>query len=162
MDINFNEITAGVMIKLSDNIEKDDILSSDEKLLENQSNIDTISKTCLKKIDEGFIDRVTFNKGGFIVCGDNLLQQCSDSDVEKVFSHLGIKGVISKSFNEKHKDNLIKNNIIPMKFVDAKEYDEVGLYDILKVKNLLEDLSKGIVEVVNITKGDSFFVKTEL
>ncbi|MBU5335718.1 hypothetical protein [Intestinibacter bartlettii] len=162
MDINFNEITSGVMIKLSDNIEKDDILSSDEKFLEDQSNIDIIAKTCFKKIDKGFINRVTFNKGGFIVCGDNLLQQSSDSDVEKVFSHLGIKGIIAKSFNEKHKDNLIKNGIIPMQFIDDKQYNDVGLYDILKVKNLLEDLSKGIVEVVNITKGDSFFVKTEL
>ena len=49
-----------------------------------------------------------------------------------------------------------------MKFIDSKEYDEVGLYDILKVKNLLEGVYKGILEVVNITKGDSFFVKLEL
>ena len=49
-----------------------------------------------------------------------------------------------------------------MKFVYPEEYNEVGLYDVLKVKNLLEDLSKGILEVVNITKGDSFWVKLEL
>ncbi len=166
MQIDFNEITAGVMIKLEDNITVGDIITKGneinlgEKSLEDD-NIDTLSKTCLKKIDEGFVDRVNFNKGGFIVAGDNFVEGPS-GDVEKVFSHLGIKGIIAKSFDIKHKENLIKNGIIPMKFVNSDEYNEVGLYDILKVKNLLEDLSKGILEVVNITKGDSFLVKLEL
>lgn len=162
MKINFNEITAGVMIKVDDNIKVNDIIDCDEKLLNDESNIESISKTCFNKIDKEFINRVNFNKGGFIVCGDNFLEDSINDDIEKVFLHLGIKGVIAKSFNKKHKDNLIKNGILPMEFANSKEYNEVGLYDILKVKNLLEDLSKGILEVVNITKGDSFLVKLEL
>lgn len=156
MDIEFNELTAGVMIKLKDDIKSSDVLDKDKGSLED------ISKTCFKKIDEGFIDRINLNQGGFIVCEHNFIEDKEDINIAEVFSHLGIKGIIAKSFDEKHKDNLIKNKIIPMTFIDSKEYDEVGLYDILKVKNLLEDLSKKILEVVNITKGDSFFVKLEL
>ena len=156
MDIEFNELTAGVMIKLKDDIKSSDILDKDKGSLED------ISNTCFKKIDEGFIDRINLNQGGFIVCGDNFIKDKENRNIAEVFSHLGIKGIIAKSFDEKHKDNLIKNRIIPMKFIDSKEYDEVGLYDILKVKNLLEGVYKGILEVVNITKGDSFFVKLEL
>ena len=162
MKINFNEMTAGVMIKVDDNIKSNDIIDCDEKLLDDKSNIDSISKNCFNKIDKEFINRVNFNKGGFIVCGDDFLEDSCDDNVEKVFSYLGIKGIFAKSFNKKHKDNLIKNGILPMKFVYPEEYNEVGLYDILKVKNLLEDLSKGILEVINITKGDSFLVKLEL
>ena len=46
-----------------------------------------------------------------------------------------------------------------MEFVNSDEYDKVGLYDILKLKNLYEDLPKGILEVINITKGTNFWVK---
>lgn len=162
MKINFNEITAGVMIKVDDNIKESDIIDCEKELLDDKSNIDSISKDCFNKIDKEFINRVNFNKGGFIVCGDNFLEDSCDDNVEKIFSHLGIKGILAKSFNKKNKDNLIKNGILPMKFIYPEEYNEVGLYDVLKVKNLLEDLSKGILEVVNITKGDSFWVKLEL
>lgn len=162
MKINFNEITAGVMIKLDDGIKANDIIDCNEKLLDDKSNIESISKTCFNKIDKEFINRVNFNKGGFIICGDNFLDYSANDDIEKVFSHLGIKGVIAKSFNKISKDNLMKNGILPMQFANSNEYNEVGLYDILKVKNLAEDLSKGILEVVNITKGDSFLVKLEL
>ena len=156
MDIEFNELTAGVMIKLKDDIKSSDVLDKDKGSLED------ISKTCFKKIDEGFIDRINLNQGGFIVCGDNFIKDKENRNIAEVFSYLGIKGILAKSLDEKQKEDLLKNKIIPMTFIDSKEYDEVGLYDILKVKNLLEDLSKKILEVVNITKGDSFFVKLEL
>ena len=71
MKINFNEMTAGVMMKVDDNIKVNDVISCDEKLLDDESNIDSISKNCFNKIDKEFINRVNFNKGGFIVCGDN-------------------------------------------------------------------------------------------
>lgn len=159
MKINFNELTSGVMIKTKDDIKADEVIDIDEKILDDENNIDTLSKKCFNKIDEGFIDRVNFNEGGFIVGGENFLKGGSDDVIAKIFSHLKIKAVIAKSFDEKHKQNLIKNGIIPMEFVHSDDYDEVGLYDILKVKNLLEDLSKGILEVVNITKGTEFWVK---
>ena len=34
MKINFNEMTAGVMIKVDDNIKSNDIIDCDEKLLD--------------------------------------------------------------------------------------------------------------------------------
>lgn len=162
MNINFNEITAGVMIKIDDNIKSSDIIDCEESLLKDEGKLDEISKTCFKKIDKEFINRINYNKGGFLVCGENFLEDSCSGNVEKLLSNLGVKGILAKSFNKNHKENLIKNGILPMKFVYPKEYDEVGLYDILKVKNLLEDLSKGILEVINITKGDSFWVKLEL
>lgn len=153
MKSNVNEITAGVMIKLKDDITTNDVITLDE------NNINTLAKKCFNKIDEGFIDRVTFNEGGFIVAGEDFLEGTSDEIVAKVFSNLKIKGIIAKSFNQMYKENLIKNDIIPMEFVNADEYEKVGLYDILKLKNLYEDLPKGILEVINITKGSNFWVK---
>ncbi|MCI6737517.1 MAG: hypothetical protein MR593_05325 [Intestinibacter sp.] len=153
MKSNVNEITAGVMIKLNDDITTNDVITLDE------NNIDTLAKKCFNKIDEGFIDRVNFNEGGFIVAGEDFLKGPSDEIVAKVFSNLKIKGILAKSFDQKHKENLINNDIIPMEFVNSDEYDKVGLYDILKLKNLYEDLPKGILEVINITKGTNFWVK---
>lgn len=153
MKSNVNEITAGVMIKLNDDITTNDVIILDE------NNIDTLAKKCFNKIDEGFIDRVNFNEGGFIVAGEDFLKGPSDEIVAKVFSNLKIKGILAKSFDQKHKENLINNDIIPMEFVNSDEYDKVGLYDILKLKNLYEDLPKGILEVINITKGTNFWVK---
>lgn len=153
MKIDVNEITAGVMIKVDDDITTDKIIDLDE------NNIDTLTEKCFNKIDEGFIARVKLNEGGFIVAGENFLEGPSDEVLAKVFSNLKIKGVIAKSFNQKHKQNLIENGIIPMEFVHCEEYDRVGLYDILKLKDLFEDFPRGSFEVINITRGYSFWVK---
>lgn len=159
MKINYNELTCGVMIKLEDDITTDEIIDLDENSVCDENNIDTLAKKCFNKIDEDFINRVNFNEGGIIVAGEEFIKSSSSELVAKVFSNLKIKCVIAKSFDEKFKQDLIKNGIIPMEFVDKYEYYEVGLYDVLKIKNLLEDLAKGILEVVNITRGNEFWVK---
>ena len=154
------DITAGVMIKVEDdNITSKNILNTEESLLEDRSNIDDLAKLCFKDIDKDFVSRANLNGRGFIVAGDNYLTGENSFDVAATLAHLGIKGVIAKSFDEKHKEDLIKNDILPMVFADSKEYDDVGLYNILKVKNIKVDFPKGILEVVNITEGTSFCVK---
>lgn len=157
-----NDITAGVMIKLEDNnITSKNILNTDESLLKDKSNIESLAKLCFKDIDEEFVNRAKFNGKGFIVAGDNYCVGDNSFDVAASLAYLGIKGVFAKSFDEKHKNDLIKNDILPMIFADYKEYDDVGLYNILKIKNIKEDFPKGILEVVNITEGTSFCVKVD-
>ena len=154
------DITAGVMIKVEDgNITSKNILNTEESLLEDRSNIDDLAKLCFKNIDKDFVSRANLNGRGFIVAGDNYLTGENSFDVAAILANLGIKGVIEKSFYENHKKDLIKNDILPMVFADSKEYDDVGLYNILKVKNIKVDFPKGILEVVNITEGTSFCVK---
>lgn len=154
-----NEITAGVMIKLEENIKAEDIIALEEKLLDDKNNIEALAEKCFEKIDKDFVKRAKFNEGGFIVGKDDYCKGTSSELSAVLLSHLGIKGVIAKSFDEKHKKELIENNILPMVFANPEEYNAVGLYDILKIKNIAEDSPKGILEVVNITKGDSFLVE---
>ena len=49
-----------------------------------------------------------------------------------------------------------------MKFLNEKDYDEVDLLDELELRNLNENLYNGVLEITNITKGNTFKVKIEL
>lgn len=152
------EITAGVMIKLNDNIAEKDIVDL-ELNKDIVDDLDALSKKCLVDVDDKFLDRINLNGGGFIVAGDNFFDGDNKAKIAALLEKLNIKSIVAKSFADDVKDELVKVGILPFEFADIYEYHEVGLYDILKFTNLIEDLPKGIVEVINITKGTSFFVK---
>ena len=150
------------VLKVEDNITTDHIMPSNAKLLPFRSNIPYLSEYCFNTVDEDFPTRAKENKGGFIIAGDNYGQGSSREHAALAPLYLGIKGVICKSFARIHKANLINSGIVPMVFEDLKDYDGIDLLDILEINNIKNKLSDGVLEVINITKGTSFKVLTEL
>ena len=157
-----NTMSGKIVLKTEDNITTDHIMPSNAKLLPFRSNIPYLSEFCFNTVDTEFPKRAKENNGGFIIGGENYGQGSSREHAALAPLYLGIKGVIAKSFARIHKANLINSGIIPMKFLNEKDYDEVDLLDELELRNLNENLYNGVLEITNITKGNTFKVKIEL
>lgn len=157
-----NTMSGKIVLKTEDNITTDHIMLSNAKLLPFRSNIPYLSEFCFNTVDTEFPKRAKENNGGFIIGGENYGQGSSREHAVLAPLYLGIKGVITKSFARIHKANLINSGIIPMTFINEKDYDEVDLLDELELRNLNENLYNGVLEITNITKCNTFKVKIEL
>jgi len=77
--------------------------------------------------------------------------------------YLGVKAVIAKSFARIHKANLINSGILPLTFVDEKDYENIEVGDVLKIENAIEQVKRGgRITVKNQTKGTTFEVNLDV
>lgn len=159
-----NEINGKILLKCNDNITTDHIMPSNAKLLPFRSNIPYLSQYCFNSLDSEFPKRANEHNGGFIIGGENYGQGSSREHAALVPLYLGIKGVIAKSFARIHKSNLINSGIVPMNFLDEKDYNSLDLFDEIEIEieNILENLNNKVLEVKNITKNTLFKVSVDL
>lgn len=150
------------LIKLGDNITTDHIMPSNASLLPYRSNIPYLSKFCLAPCDEKFSERAESLQGGFIVGGSNYGQGSSREHAALVPLYLGVKAVITKSFARIHKQNLVNNGIIPLCFVDTKDYDDIQMMDELIIEDTKKQLEKDFLVVKNTTRNKEYITKPEL
>ena len=157
-----NKINGKILLKCNDNITTDHIMPSNAKLLPFRSNIPYLSQYCFNSVDSEFSKRANEHNGGFIIGGENYGQGSSREHAALVPLYLGVKGVIAKSFARIHKSNLINSGIIPMNFLDEKDYNSLDLFDEIEIENILENLNNKVLEVKNITKNTLFKVAVDL
>ena len=146
------KLSGTVLIKVEDNITTDHIMPAGAKILPLRSNIPAISEHVFEVIDPSFAKRAKEAGGGFIVGGANYGQGSSREHAALAPMYLGIKAVITKSFSRIHLANLINFGIVPLTFVNEKDYDHIEQKDELEIdvthlenKNLvLKDKTKGI------------------
>ena len=127
-------ITGKILIKVEDNITTDHIMPSNAKLLPYRSNVPYLADYCLTPCDPDFPARAKANQGGFIIAGANYGQGSSREHAALAPLQLGIKAVLAKSFARIHMANLINNGILPLTFVNAKDYDKINLLDELAIE----------------------------
>ncbi len=153
-----NTVTGETLIVLDDNITTDHIMPSNARLLPYRSNIPYLADWCLNPVDPEFSARAKAKNGGFIVAGSNYGQGSSREHAALVPLYLKIKAVIAKSFARIHRDNLINNGILPLEFVDEKDYERISAGDKLEIDNACHQVASkcGKVIVKNITKGYEF------
>ena len=75
---------------------------------------------------------------------------------------LGVKAVITKSFERIHRSNLVGMGVLPCNFVDKADYDRVkdladATFDLLGVSNALKPQSQATLKVTK-ADGSSFDV----
>ncbi|MBE3591781.1 MAG: aconitate hydratase [Thermoanaerobacter sp.] len=158
-----SDIEKKVLIKVGDDITTDHIMPSNAKLLPLRSNIPELSKHCFEIIDENFSKRAIEWGGGIIVGGVNYGQGSSREHAALAPLYLGVKAVIAKSFARIHKANLINSGILPLTFVDEKDYEDIEVGDVLKIENAVEQVKRGgTITVKNQTKGTTFEVGLEV
>lgn len=155
-------ISGNIILKVEDNITTDHIMPSNAKLLPFRSNIPHLANFCFNTVDEEFPTRAKENGGGFIVGGDNYGQGSSREHAALAPLYLGVRGVIVKSFARIHKANLINSGIVPMEFIEESDYDKISLMDKIEIKDILDKIDSGKVEIDNITTGEKITVKVEL
>ncbi|MCF6463237.1 aconitate hydratase [Clostridium sp. Cult1] len=151
-------IRGRVLIKLGDDITTDHIMPSNAKLLPYRSNIPYLSDYCLVPCDSQFPERAKNNGGGIILGGLNYGQGSSREHAALVPLYLGIKVIIAKSFARIHKQNLINNGIIPLVFMEEKDYDSINMLDDLVIENLLTQIEEDEIVIKNKTKGQQFLM----
>lgn len=154
-------INAPVLLKVGDNITTDDISPAGAKYLPLRSNIPALAEHVFEGIDPTFARRAKEAGQGVIVGGQNYGQGSSREHAALCPMYLGIKAVIAKSFARIHRSNLINFGILPLTFVEEKDYDEIQPGDQLIIE-LKDRLAGEVLTVKNATRGTSFKVRHNL
>lgn len=154
------DINKKVMIKVKDNITTDHISPAGGKVLPFRSNIEKISEFTFSQLDKDFYQRCKKHDGGIVIAGENYGQGSSREVAALAPLYLNIKAVIAKSFARIHEQNLVNNGILPLLFIDEKDYEDIDLLDDLVINNLFELSDK--IEVFNKTKNSRYYVTHDL
>lgn len=145
------DVEGKVILKVGDNITTDHIMPAGSKILPLRSNVPAISEHVFEQVDKDFAKRAKENNGGFIVGGENYGQGSSREHAALAPMYLGIKAVIVKSFARIHRQNLINFGILPLKFVNADDYDRISQMDLIKIDTKELKKGKAILTDGNIT-----------
>ena len=152
-----------VLLKLGDNITTDDILPGGAKVMSLRSNLPAIAEFAFERIDPTFVERAKLCGGGFIVGGENYGQGSSREHAALVPRYLGIKAVIAKSFSRIHCANLINFGVLPLMFINGKDYESILQGDELELPDVVQRLKEGQPIIVrNITQRREFVVRHQL
>jgi aconitate hydratase len=158
-------IDAPVLLKLGDNISTDEILPAGARVLPYRSNIVHISEFAFDPIDRTYPDRArkARDTGHVIVAGKNYGQGSSREHAALAPRFLGLRAVVALQFARIHRDNLVNFGVLPLTFVDAKDYARIEQGDFMAIVGLHRALREGRpLELVNRTRGLSIGVAYEL
>ncbi|MBQ7751992.1 MAG: aconitate hydratase [Clostridia bacterium] len=157
------ELTAGVSLKVGDNITTDHIMPAGAKILPLRSNIPKISEYCFAVCDETFPKRAKEMGKSIIIGGSNYGQGSSREHAALAPLYLGVKMVLTKSFARIHMANLINAGIIPATFKNETDYDRIDAADVLEIKGVTDGIKNSdTLTVTNKTKNFDFEVRIDL
>ncbi len=134
-------LSGRVLIKLGNNISTGSMAPDGALVMADRSNVPAISRYTFMKEDEGFVKRAEEWGGGFILAGDNYGQGSSREHAAMAPKHLGVKGVLAKSFARIHRRNLIAQGMLPIP-VDDKVYKAIKHGDRVELPEVRKELSK--------------------
>ena len=145
-----------VALKVEDNITTDTIMPAGNKVLPLRSNIEAISEFVFYQIDPNF-SKVAKEKGAvMIVGGENYGQGSSREHAALAPRYLGVRAKIAKSFARIHKANLCNFGILPLVFMDPKDYERVKKGARLLFGDIRARIERGDQEIPVETDGFTF------
>jgi aconitate hydratase len=152
-----------LLLKLGDDVSTDEILPAGARVLPFRSNIEKISRFAFEPLDAGYPERaraVRREGGHALAAGSNYGQGSSREHAALAPRFLGLRVALAKSFARIHWQNLVNFGILPLTFVNARDYDRLEIDDRLKLADLHRQLSAG-PEVVIRNAGRSFTISTQ-
>lgn len=157
-------ISGKILLKVGDNITTDHIMPAGAKVLPLRSNIPAISEYVFTAVDPDFPKRAKECHGGLVLGGENYGQGSSREHAALAPMYLGIKAVIAKSFARIHRQNLINFGILPLKLVNAADYDAISQLDDVEIPNAAQVLRDGgsEFELIDKTSGARALLTTDL
>jgi len=151
-----NDHKIPVLLKMGDNISTDEILKAGAEVLPFRSNLPEISKYSFDVIDKSFYERAQQAKkeygGHVVVAAENYAQGSSREHAALAPRYLGQVAVIAKSYARIAWQNMINFGILPLEFMNAKDYNNIEQGDKISFKNLREQVEKSKEVTVNIVK----------
>jgi len=163
MDNLPDELEVPVLLKMGDNISTDEILAGGARVLPYRSNLPEISKFTFEIIDETYYSRgkETVDKGGHaIVAGFNYGQGSSREHAALAPRYLGLRVALVKDFARIHWQNLVNFGVLPLTFVNEKDYEQLEQGDVLVATNLKENVKKATPFNLEV-KGKNKTIKVE-
>jgi aconitate hydratase len=159
-------IRGEVALKVGDKITTDHIMPAGARL-KYRSNIGKYAEFVFEGVDQAFSNRALENKAkgihNVVVGGMSYGQGSSREHAAICPSHLGVRAVITKSFERIHSANLINFGIVPLLFADEADYDRIEQGDRIEIPDIRETITRGsTVKARNMTKGLEFEVKHTL
>lgn len=145
-------LTAGLVLKVGDNITTDHIMPAGAKILPYRSNIPKLSEFCFMVCDPGFPERARAAGDGIIVGGSNYGQGSSREHAALVPMYLGIRCVVAKSFARIHAANLINAGILPLTFENPEDYDMLRQGDELRIDGIRAGMAAGRLTLTDTTR----------
>ncbi len=160
-----DEIEIPVLLKVGDDISTDGIMPAGTRVLPFRSNIPKISEFCFEVIDGSYHDRAleVADSGHAIVGGSNYGQGSSREHAALAPRYLGLRVVLAKSFARIHWQNLVNFGILPLRFAEEKDYEQVSQRDVFSFSDLRQQLQAGEeIEVKKRSQEKNFTVKHDL
>jgi aconitate hydratase len=141
-----DDLEIPVLLKVGDEISTDTIMPAGAKVLPFRSNIPEISRFVYASVDESYSRRASESKdmgGHAIIAGKTYGQGSSREHAALAPRYLGLRTVIAKNFARIHWQNLVDFGILPLRFENDADYDDVELNDRLKLSAVRDQLRKG-------------------
>jgi aconitate hydratase len=153
-------ITGEVTIKVEDKTTTDHIIPAGSKM-KYRSNVPKYSEFLFEVIDPTFHDRAQKIKesgnDNIIVGGWSYGQGSSREHAALCPMYMGVKAVIAKSMERIHEANLLNFGILPLKFKNEEDYDDIDQGDDLQIDNIITAIKEGKpILVKNNTKNSSY------
>ncbi len=135
-----------VAIKVGDKITTDHIMPAGSRL-KYRSNIPKYAEFVFEGVDASFAKRALENKKAgkhnIVIAGASYGQGSSREHAAICPMYLGVKTVISKSFERIHAANLINFGILPLTFANEADYDVIGANDEIEINAIRAALEAG-------------------
>jgi aconitate hydratase len=147
-----HELESPVLLKLGDDISTDEIMPAGSRVLPYRSNIPKISRFVFEAISTDYVKRARNSSSHAVVGGHNYGQGSSREHAALAPRFLGLRLVLAKSYARIHWQNLINFGVLPLKFVDESDYEEVRQGDRLKVHGLGDLSEDGSLKVENLNR----------
>jgi aconitate hydratase len=153
-------ILGEVTIKVEDKTTTDHIIPAGSKM-KYRSNVPKYSEFLFEVVDPTFYERAKKirDKGrdNIIVGGLSYGQGSSREHAALCPMFMGVKAVIAKSMERIHEANLLNFGIVPLKFKNENDYDNIDQEDEIEITNLKKAIEQGKpVTVRNKTKGREY------
>jgi aconitate hydratase len=134
-----------ILLKMGDDVSTDEILPAGAKDLPYRSNIQKIEDFAFERVDSTYVERARAVRasGHAVVAGRNYGQGSSREHAAVAPRDLGLRIVLAKGFARIHRQNLINYGVLPLIFVDPKDYDRLCNEDVLRVRDLRRVLMSG-------------------
>ncbi|MEZ7497775.1 aconitate hydratase [Flavobacterium sp. Arc3] len=154
-----------VLLKMGDNVSTDEILKAGADVLPLRSNIPEISKYSYSVIDPSFYDRAMKSKkefgGHIVVAKENYAQGSSREHAALAPKFLGQVAVIAQSYARIAWQNLVNFGIVPLEFINASDYNKIDQGDLIRFKNLRDDVVNRNNVIVIVEKADGSTLEFE-
>ncbi len=162
-----SDINGVATIKVGDKVTTDHIMPAGQ-YLKYRSNIPRYAEHVFEPLDPTFAKRALENKekgiANLVIAGESYGQGSSREHAALCPMFLGVKGIIAKTIERIHLDNLANFGILPLQFVNPSDYDGINQGDEIDIPDILNALEKGEKEInaFNKTKGIEIKLKIML